>query len=346
MPAILKFDDPALVATLASQASQYAVDQGNFRNAMQSRDQALQEQEYADRRDRNAALANSLAGRQDQQQQQYPQQRPQFGGTEILPNGAQIHHPAGDGNYGANAPGGYGGQVAGGSRGGAGKFGAILAGGGYVSPLQRQMGSTVDQMEQAGQLDPAEAARWRMIVLAGGNPFEKATNNETIRTQHKSDLLTRYQEQMLGDHNADNARADQEAKDKEQEGDYKRRRQALVDKREGVLKRITAIEKSTPLEKTPDTAGLQRELEGLDSQLEKLPESYSSPQQARPGPTTAPATAPAAATQPAAAGTPSRGVTIDKTRPVQQADVAYLVKKYGSAAKARAAAFAGERAPI
>ena len=74
----------------------------------------------------------------------------------------------------------------------------------------------VDQMEAGGQLDPAQAQRWRGILETGGNPFGEPTVNErqTIKggAGGAAGGLTEYQQAMLGAQGGGRQdRADQEA---------------------------------------------------------------------------------------------------------------------------------------
>src|SRR6478609_2852292 len=191
MPSVLSFDDPAIVATLGHQASQFQVQQADRQYGLQLGQQQLQAAQIAaESRYRQQQLANSFTP--PPQQAAAPQQPTSPGGTEITPSGATIYHPAGDGFWPQQQP----------AAGGHGSFAGqvSLAGGGYITPLQRHMGDTIDQMEQAGQLQPAEAARWRMQVLAGQNPFEQPTVAEQLQTKHKEDVLTQYQQLQLGQH--------------------------------------------------------------------------------------------------------------------------------------------------
>jgi hypothetical protein len=341
VPQILSTNDPALVATLASQASGYRVWHDQQELGLQASqlagNQNFEQQRLALERQR---LAQSFTGQGGQ-----PQQPQSPGGSEILPNGATIYHPAGDGFYpqqqaaGGRGGGNYGGGGGEYSLGGVGQVPGL-----YLSPLQKQHNGIIDQMEQAGQLGPAEAMRWRALVAAGHNPFTEQTTSE------QSDLLkqrqalrqdpkttTAYQEQELSDRlSKENDQLDKDS--------YDRQRHALNDQLESVNKRYAAATA------TAERKDLAQQASALEKKLADLPNSYTKPTprtRAAPpagGSAGGSATATTAAAAPAAGGS-ATAASVDPKSPITPDDVTFLVQKYGSAAKARAAAFAGERAP-
>jgi hypothetical protein len=186
MPVVLSYDDPALVATLASQAGQYARGRDQFRQSQQALAQSqgmLDHQAAAAQHEYEFGQELRLQQQHADLEQQAFNQQQQTPWEESSANGATIYHAGG-------APAGYG-------QGGGG--GHSNRAPGYMHPVQGQLMHYVDQMEQGGHLDPAEAIRYRAIITAGGNPFEKPTLNEEIRkgTASKGGL-TPYQSAQLG----------------------------------------------------------------------------------------------------------------------------------------------------
>jgi len=200
MPTVMRFDDPMLVAQLGQQASDYAVNQDQ-------RQQAMQLQQMADQ---NARAQQELQLKQRQQQLAEQLSHPQMitvPGIEQHGTSGTTYNPSQQipvnqlGQYGQLAqametPDGAGGSNFNAAR-GSNLFGRGGAGMGYVHPQQKMMIAQVDQMEHAGQLQPAEAARWRMVIQTGGNPFTEKTASEVISEKGRSDALTAYQQAML-----------------------------------------------------------------------------------------------------------------------------------------------------
>jgi hypothetical protein len=138
--------------------------------------------------------------------------------------------------------------------------------GAYVTPVQRSMMSRVQQMEDAGLLQPAEAQRWHGIIESGGNPFDKPTIGEqtSVKGAGKADPseLTNKQstdEQLRGS----KEQSDLEAKQ------YDRQRQSLHDQ-------IQALEaKARATDKPSDKKAILGQIDGLVQQLGELPNKYS-----------------------------------------------------------------------
>jgi hypothetical protein len=328
MPVVLRYDDPALVATLGSQASRYATNRDQMQQSLEA--QQLAQQGLNTR----MAAADQHSQQLNDQVQGYAGGQVGGGYTEQLAPqastpamidtngalvggqgggpGATIYHPAGES------------PPMGGGRGGSS---AVLAGGGYLNPQQQQLMGYVQQMEQQGALRPEEAIRYRAQIVGGKNPFEDQTVNEQLALRaasHTTDnQLTPYEQARL---DMDNKRMTVSQQQAETRGKAK----ILHDQISNLQKRL-----ASPM-LLGDDAGqkaLQGQLDDLNQQMLDLVSGGSD---------TSSAPAPAAAAGGSAAGSTS----ITNVPPVGQADVLYLVKKYGSAAKARAAAQRGERAPV
>ncbi|HWP41180.1 MAG TPA: hypothetical protein VNL70_09660, partial [Tepidisphaeraceae bacterium] len=69
---------------------------------------------------------------------------------------------------------------------------------GYMLPQQRKLMEYVDQMEAGGHIGPDEAIRMRARITTGDNPFTDPTVNEQIRTRaSQKGELTPYQQASI-----------------------------------------------------------------------------------------------------------------------------------------------------
>jgi carbon monoxide dehydrogenase subunit G len=315
MPTVMRFDDPMLVAQLGSQASQYAVNQDQQRQALAVQQQAAANahaQGELELRQRQQKLAEDLA---------HPQQQMiTLPGIEQHGQSGTTYNP--DVQIPVSAMGGYAqaAQALDGVPDGRSGFGRGGAGMGYVHPQQKMMIAQVDQMEAAGHLQPAEAARWRMIIQTGGNPFTEKTASEVISEKGRSDALTAYQQAQV-------ASRDRTAGDKEAAEAKKEQRQTILDQ----VKIWNDVLKSAAGD--PD---LTNEAKTQIKQLtDQLTGKAKAPPQAAPATQPAAGAAAGAPAQAAAAPLPKKAaVEITKLTP-ELSDA--LVRGYGSAAAARQA---------
>lgn len=320
MPTVMRFDDPRLVATLGSQASAYATNQDD-------RAYSLQVQELAQR----AAADRERFALQQQQndlasQLAHPQQQmvDAPGYDQVQSNGAVFHMPGQ--RIPAGQMGAYGAMAAGtdgipDGRGGAGGL-AASSSMGYLHPQQRLQLQQIDKMEQAGQLHPAEAARWRMIVQSGGNPFTQPTTAEEIDKEGRKGALSAYQKGVL-------AHQEEQLTGRQAADQQKLKRQAVVDELKVWNDTLKAAAGDPEITKQAlaEIRRLTGELQAIQQQPGAAPGAQAPPAtQPTTGPTSAPAQAPAAK---------SKG-SIDIRR-VQPADADELVRGYGSADAARRA---------
>lgn len=307
MPTVLRFDDPALVATLAGQAGRYAVNDDQRREALAVA----------------GIVSQNLASRATMPppaQPSAPSAPPTPAWTEVLPNGemgapgARIYHPAG-----GNPPGDGGGHFPNTAAGG------VLSGGGYVHPNQAILLQTADQMGQEGMLSPEEHLRYRALILTGQNPFTQPTESQRQRLR---------QEQFSDQDKANLGIKLQQETDRQGDRAFQQKLSVL---RERLDVKTRLLQTATG----DDRKRLQSQINTLEEELANL------------------------ASAPAATGDLSAGPQTDVLKllealglkapmangqagampaPLTQADVEYLVRKYGGAAKAREAAATGERA--
>ncbi|HWE97600.1 MAG TPA: hypothetical protein VG269_26830 [Tepidisphaeraceae bacterium] len=244
----MSFDDPALVATLAANV-------GNFRaNEIHGQDQLALQQ----------ALARQHPAPQPQMQPEQPPAAPTPGWTETLPTGATIFHPPGDPmpQQQAGAPS----QQAMPGQGALARGRGQPAGGGYVTPVQRMMMARIQQMEDGGLLQPAEAQRWHGIVESGGNPFDKPTIGEqtSVKGAGKADPTELTNKQST----------DEQLRGSKEQGDlekqqYERQRQSIHDQ-------VQALEaKARATDRPSDKKAILDKIDGLVQQLGDLPNKYS-----------------------------------------------------------------------
>lgn len=248
----MSFDNPSLVGTLASNV-------GAFRAQEVGSDQAL-----------NWARFNQNA---DAQQQQLNLQRqrmiqpqpapaapppPTPAWTEVDPQGTTIYHPQGEAmpaNMQGGAAQGMGAQNPRNNS-------AVNQYGAYSTPQQRTWLAQIDQMEQGGQLQSTEAARWRMMVQAGKDPFSNKTigEEESLRGAGKADPNSLNQKQS-----ADEQLRGSEQTAKLEEQEYQRQRQAIHDQI-GVLQHRA----TDPLTSSADRQKANAAIDGLMQSLKDL----------------------------------------------------------------------------
>jgi hypothetical protein len=224
MPTVEAFDSPALIATLAGNAGAFATNQVEQRNAMQlvqqvqqqraqQEQQALQAQQIQNAQNGDPTYAARLNAWQSDPTHN--------GGTEYLPTGGQN-----------GSPGGFvpAGTPYGGGGGGRGGYNNAYA---HLPQSHQAIIGTIQQMQQAGQLTPEEAARWTGIAAAGGNPLENKTEAEVIREKKagQSDGLNDYQRSSLG-------MRVQGASTRMDDQLYERKRNGLKDQLESLNKRL------------------------------------------------------------------------------------------------------------
>lgn len=263
----MSFDSPSLVASLAGNVGQYKAgeiqNQQNLdwsRYNLAAQGQAFQ-QDLANRR----FAAEQAAA---QQQPAAPQLVPTSAWTETDPNGATIYHPAGEQQLPAQMAAQVDASHAPAAAGPAQQrqYGVKGGGGNYVTPQQRAAMSRVDQMEQAGYLQPAEAQRWRGIIEGGGNPFDKPTlgEQESVKGAGKSDP------NQLNANESTNAQLrgqqEQAALEKQQ---YERQRQSLLDQATVIEKRLSDVTVTGDARKQ-----LITQLDQIRQQLGGLPGSF------------------------------------------------------------------------
>jgi hypothetical protein len=203
------------------------------------------------------------------QQQVAPQQAPPPptpSWNEVDPQGTTIYHPQGDPMPANMQGGGRGGstgvqQGMGAQVGGGNSYGPVNQYGAYQTPQQRTWLAQIDQMEQGGQLETTEAARWRMMVQAGKDPFSSPTlgEQERLKGVGKADpnsLSSKQstEEQLRG--------SEQTAKLEEQ--DYQRQRQAIHDQITFLQHRADSL-KDNPSQAAPVIAQIDKLLQQLQA---------------------------------------------------------------------------------
>ncbi|WP_428936921.1 hypothetical protein [Fontivita pretiosa] len=172
MPIVLSYDDPALVATLASGAARYA----------QNQDQL------------DLALRYASLNRGGSTRYNFPPDWHDIGSADRAPQGQPADQMVAVQETDAL------GRIF-----NTWKPASVVAteaksgnAQGYMLPQQRRLMEYVDQMEAGGHVGPDEAIRMRARITTGENPFADPTVNEQIRTRaSQKGELTPYQQASI-----------------------------------------------------------------------------------------------------------------------------------------------------
>lgn len=273
MPTVIAYDSPAIMAGLAADVSQARGGQQQFEDSLQQEREAAQLAAAQQPRPANDAGDRAT----------YIPSVPTPAWTEggPTPGGGQggptIYHPAGEQQLAPQAmqawtnahagglagPGGAAaatGPSVGSAAGGRSRAGG--AGRGGLPMNQQSMLDQIDQMEQQGMLNAAEAMRWRAQVHSGENPFGQKTAAEEQADLHMKQRLTPQQQHAQ----ERQSRMDQDREDRE---DYKTAYQFHQD----AIKELGAELKS---EKYDDAAKarIQSEIDGHKSEAKALRDQY------------------------------------------------------------------------